>query len=413
MSEFYLDGTVVVRKLMEQSSLKRVRNKMTAGDGLSLNEFLYPVLQSMDWWHMYQTMGIQVQIGGSDQFGNIAAGIEAIKYIAKNHVDPDYRQIKQTRLNTPMGFTVPLLTTSSGEKFGKSAGNAIWLDKDRTSTFDLYQVSLETDVNSRLGRLTSRKFFLRTTDADVERYLKLFTFMPMEQIESIMTEHNSQPSLRIAQRKLAFDVLDLVHGEELAQDAAQQHDLVFKSPRTPVPKPAIESGDKPQDMSSLLNPKAPITTPNNAPSPHMLLPKSLVYNTPVARILYSAGLVASRSEGHRLVAKKGAYVGSRPGASGTMGDQLEFTPAHNWFVTDTEKYIIDGGLLIVRVGKWKVKIIKIVSDEEFERLGLTVPGWKEEMEPEPTEVTRSSEPWERAMAKAPMHKKLVHYVPVK
>ena len=143
MSEFYTDRTVIICKLTEFTCLKRVRNKMTNGDGLSLDEFLYPVLQSMDWWHMYETMGIQVQIGGSDQFGNIAAGIEAIKYIKKTHYDPDHREKHRTLLNTPMGFTVPLLTTSSGEKFGKSAGNAIWLDKDRTTTFNLYQVSLE------------------------------------------------------------------------------------------------------------------------------------------------------------------------------------------------------------------------------------------------------------------------------
>ena len=259
----------------------------------------------------------------------------------------------------------------------------------------------------------SRKFFLRTTDADVERYLKLFTFMPMEEIGSIMTEHNSDPSKRVAQRKLAFDVLDLVHGEELARDAERQHGLVFKPTHTPVSKLAIESETKtPEDVSSLLNPNAPITTPNNAPSPQMLLPESLVYNTPVARIFYSAGLVASRSEGHRLITRKGAYVGSRPGASGTMGDQLEFSPVHNWLPTDTEKYIIDGSLLILRVGKWKVKIVKIVSDEEFERLGLTVPGWKDEEKPEFTEPIKRVQPWEKALAKAPMHKKVFKYVRV-
>lgn len=153
MSEFYAGGTIVMYKLTEEIRVERVRNKMTNGDGLSLSEFLYPVLQTMDWWHMYQTMGIQVQIGGSDQFGNIAAGIEGIKYINKTHYDPIYRQSEQSLLNTPMGFTTPLLTTSSGEKFGKSAGNAIWLDKERTSTFDLYQVSLANDVKSRLSWL--------------------------------------------------------------------------------------------------------------------------------------------------------------------------------------------------------------------------------------------------------------------
>ena len=116
---------------------------MDSGDGLSFGEFSYPVLQAYDWWHMYhkfQLNGIQLQIGGSDQYGNILAGIEAINHIRKNHYNPEIREEKEGDLNKPMGFTVPLLTTSSGEKFGKSAGNAIWLDKDMTSPFDLYQV---------------------------------------------------------------------------------------------------------------------------------------------------------------------------------------------------------------------------------------------------------------------------------
>lgn len=89
---------------------------------------------------MYETKNIQLQIGGSDQYGNIIAGIDAIKYIAKNHYDPLIRQEKEDHMRVPMGFTTPLLTSSSGEKFGKSAGNAIWLDRDMTSVFDLYQV---------------------------------------------------------------------------------------------------------------------------------------------------------------------------------------------------------------------------------------------------------------------------------
>lgn len=391
---------------------------MESGDGLSLNEFLYPVLQSMDWWHMYHTMGIQVQIGGADQFGNIAAGIEAIKYINKNHFDPDHRQTKERFLNTPMGFTVPLLTRSSGEKFGKSTGNAIWLDKEMTSTFDLYQVCLENDIHAWFGQLTSTKYFIRTTDADVERYLKLFTFMPMKKIRAIMTEHESQPSLRVAQRNLAFEVLDLVHGEAQAKDAALQHELVFKkSPTTSVPGPALEPETQLPEVSSALPESPAITSRNDAPSPHMVLPKSLIYDTAMARILYSAGLVASRSEGHRLLGNKGAYVGSRPGASGTMGDQLEFTPAHNWLRTDIEKYIIDGDLLILRAGKWKVKIVKIVSDEEFERLGLTAPGWKEEDEAKDVkgvkEAITKEKPWERALKKAPMHKKVFRRIIVR
>lgn len=125
----------------------RVKERMKQGEGMSFAEFMYPLLQSWDWWHMYSTKDIQVQVGGSDQFGNILAGIDAINYIRFHHYDPDVRQDakhmteKETFLNKPMGFTVPLLTTKSGEKFGKSAGNAIWLDGEMTSAFQLYQVN--------------------------------------------------------------------------------------------------------------------------------------------------------------------------------------------------------------------------------------------------------------------------------
>ena len=88
---------------------------------------------------MYDTKKIQLQIGGSDQFGNIIAGMDAINYINKNHYDPLKRK-EPVFIDKPMGFTTPLLTTAAGEKFGKSAGNAVWLEKEMTSSFDLYQV---------------------------------------------------------------------------------------------------------------------------------------------------------------------------------------------------------------------------------------------------------------------------------
>ena len=134
---------------------------MEKGDGLSFAEFSYPVMQAWDWWYMYQTKGIQLQIGGSDQFGNIIAGIDAIKYIAKTHPDPLIRQEKEDPLMKPMGFTVPLLTSASGEKFGKSAGNAIWLDKEMTSPFDLHQVCLLlTAVRLTNSQLMDTQVFL-------------------------------------------------------------------------------------------------------------------------------------------------------------------------------------------------------------------------------------------------------------
>ena len=123
---------------------------MENGDGMSFAEFSYPLVQAWDWWHMYHTKKIQLQIGGSDQYGNIIAGMDAVNHIRTTHYDPDIRQEKDDPLMKAMGFTVPLLTTASGEKFGKSAGNAVWLSKDMTSTFDLFQVS-----SSRWGKKLS------------------------------------------------------------------------------------------------------------------------------------------------------------------------------------------------------------------------------------------------------------------
>lgn len=134
--------------------LARVKLRMNSGDGMSLAEFTYPLMQAWDWWNLY-THDIQVQVGGSDQEGNIIFGMDAIKQMVKEgHCEGTAPPIKRAfianilrkegqpdpELAEPVGITTPLLMTSSGEKFGKSAGNAVWLDKDMTSTFELYQV---------------------------------------------------------------------------------------------------------------------------------------------------------------------------------------------------------------------------------------------------------------------------------
>ncbi|KAL9596853.1 MAG: hypothetical protein Q9219_005523 [cf. Caloplaca sp. 3 TL-2023] len=346
------------------------KNKLESGDGLSFGEFTYPILQAYDWWHMYSTFqlnGIQLQIGGSDQYGNILAGVEAINHIRKHHYEPEVRKEKVGELNNPMGFTVPLLTTSSGEKFGKSAGNAVWLDKDMTSPFDLYQ------------------FFLRSSDGDVSRYLKLFTFIPSQDIEAIMVEHRQDPSKRVAQRRLAQEVLLVVHGEAETRAVEVQHGLLFRPSKTALKREAraekmgdmsTDSAPKSTDINYLLNKAAPPDQPGAAGN--VTLPRSLVFGQQVGRILYACGLVASRSEGHRLIAKKGAYVGSLPGKQHTtIPNHVEFAPVGNWQDEYVDRFIIDGKLLILRAGKWKVKMIRIVEDEEFERLGLDAPGWKE------------------------------------
>ncbi len=128
----------------------RVKTRLERGDGMSYAEFSYPLVQAWDWWHLFQK-GVQIQVGGGDQFGNILAGAEAVKQLAKD--SHEYQTaLRQTTIidkkyyidvtSDPLGITVPLLTTASGEKFGKSAGNAVWLEPRMTPIFDLYQVSL-------------------------------------------------------------------------------------------------------------------------------------------------------------------------------------------------------------------------------------------------------------------------------
>lgn len=119
-----------------------VKTRLDQGDGMSFAEFSYPLLQAWDWWTLFHRNGMQVQVGGSDQYGNILFGMDAVKSISRNTAIEIKRNPLESELDRPIGFTTPLLTTPSGEKFGKSAGNAIWLDKDMTSTFELYQASI-------------------------------------------------------------------------------------------------------------------------------------------------------------------------------------------------------------------------------------------------------------------------------
>ncbi len=318
---------------------------------MSFSEFSYPLLQAWDWWHMYNTKGIQMQIGGSDQFGNIIAGVDAINYIFHNHPNPDIRRGKGNidTLNRPVGFTVPLLTTSSGVKFGKSAGNAIWLNKEQTSTFDLYG------------------FFMRQSDADVGRYLRLFTFLPLEDIERTMEEHMKAPEQRKAQHLLAREFVELVHGSEEAQGAESRHRMLFLKSGAAPKIAAGEDGEKHE-------PPAQITL-NNAPKANIKLPVSLIYNKSIGRILYATGLAESSSQGHRFISAGSVYIGGMPGQKTAMSDAaLTFTPVKNWVKEDTAKFLVDGKLMILRKGKHNIRIVEVVSDSEWKESGMKYPG---------------------------------------
>jgi tyrosyl-tRNA synthetase len=115
---------------------------MESGEGMAVSEFSYPLFQAYDWWSMYKNQGVQMQIGGSDQYGNIIAGMDAVSHMRKIHRMDDGPASEDDPRVATYGLTTPLLTTASGEKFGKSAGNAVWLDRQMLNSFDLYQVCL-------------------------------------------------------------------------------------------------------------------------------------------------------------------------------------------------------------------------------------------------------------------------------
>lgn len=155
--------------------------------GISFTEFTYTILQGLDFNHLYDHHNVRIQVGGSDQWGNITTGLEIIR---KTHEEE----------TNAFGFTIPLVTKADGTKFGKTAGGAVWLDAEKTSPYEFYQ------------------FWVNTADADVIKYLKIFTFLNREEIEALEVTVQEEPHLRKAQKTLASEMTKLIHGEEgLAQ----------------------------------------------------------------------------------------------------------------------------------------------------------------------------------------------------
>ncbi|OQO03738.1 hypothetical protein B0A48_10403 [Cryoendolithus antarcticus] len=317
-----------------------VKNKLEKGDGMSFAEFSYPLLQAWDWWHMFSNHGVQLQIGGSDQYGNIVAGIDAIKHITQNG---DERSVKLDDSSAPMGITVPLLTTSKGEKFGKSAGNAVWLDASLTSPFDLYG------------------FLLRTTDEDVPRHLNLFTFLPVAAIESLLEEHSKSPGKRLAHHALATEVLQLVHGPEVAAETRAKHEVMRRPSLASLVSKSVTPGEDPGITTS--------TTETQQET--IKLARSQIENASLAKILYQAGLAPSVSAATRAIKSGGVYVASSQSSSTSMNEVetaneegLTFAPVSvDSRLEDIASFLQDG-LIVVRMGKWKVRVIEVDDDQQ-------------------------------------------------
>lgn len=165
--------------------------------GISFTEFSYTLIQAIDFNHLYNHHDCRIQIGGSDQWGNITSGLEVIR---KTHEG-------ETKA---FGITIPLITKADGTKFGKSAGGAVWLDPEKTSPYEFYQ------------------FWINTADADVVKYLKIFTFLDREEIEVLEESVVQEPHLRKAQKALAEEMTKLIHGEEALDTAIRITNALFK-----------------------------------------------------------------------------------------------------------------------------------------------------------------------------------------
>ncbi|KAM9808256.1 tyrosine--tRNA ligase, mitochondrial [Neosynchiropus ocellatus] len=270
-----------------------VQARLGGGDGMSLTEFAYQVFQAYDFYYLNQVYGCRIQLGGTDQLGNLMTGHDFIHRMGGGEV---------------YGLTLPLVTSSVGDKLGKTAGNAVWLNRDRTSPFELYQ------------------FFVRQPDASVERFLKLFTFLPLPEVESLMERQRADPGQRLAQKRLAAEVTKLVHGREGLESAKRCTRTLFHS--------SVQALEEMSDVElQELFKEAPF---------HELL---LEPGTSVIAACRSIGAIPEGPKGYRMVSE-GAVCFNHQRADNP--EQVLIPKIH----------ILSNGLSLIRVGKKNFYIVK-------------------------------------------------------
>jgi tyrosyl-tRNA synthetase len=235
-----------------------VRSRLESG--ISYTEFSYMAIQAYDFWHLFRTEGCELQLGGGDQWGNITAGIELVRK----------REGQQVH-----GLVFPLIANASGAKFGKSEAGNIWLDPARTSPYQFYQ------------------FWINTDDRDVEPYLKLFTFLSLEEIAETMAAHARDPGKRAAQRLLAADMTTRVHGAAEAEQAMKTSRALFEGRGVTV---------TPGTGKVRLTGHAPTVKVSRA----KLKDLSMV------ELLVASGLATSKADARRGIQGKGFYVNDEP-----------------------------------------------------------------------------------------------------
>ena len=189
---------ITVNYMMSKDSVKK--RFSGDGEGMSFTEFTYQLIQGYDFYHLHKNYNCLLQMGGSDQWGNITTGTELVRRLNVNTEDEGAKAF---------ALTTPLITKADGSKFGKSEGGNVWLTADKTSPYKFYQ------------------FWFNSTDADAEKYIKIFTFLDKETIEDLIEKHQQEPHLRLLQKKLAEEITVFVHSREEYEKAVKASTILF------------------------------------------------------------------------------------------------------------------------------------------------------------------------------------------
>ncbi|KAI7899070.1 tyrosine-tRNA ligase [Cokeromyces recurvatus] len=282
-----------------------VKSRLETTQGISFTEFSYQLLQAYDFWYLHHHHDCRIQLGGNDQWGNITAGIDLIARKKKKKDDTESESESKV-----FGITIPLLLTSTGEKFGKSAGNAIWLDEYMTSVFDFYQ------------------FLMKTTDEDVGKYLSMFTLLKEEHVSEIMAEHQKYPEKRFAQKKLADETTELVHGIDGLRKAKTATQVLFG-----------------EDLSTLSGDQI-IEAFKTDRNRFIKLDRSAVIGSSIDIIASVTNAAKSKSDAQKKIKAGGFY----------LNNQKITNVKH----VIEENDLIDGKVLVLRTGKSSYYLIQII-----------------------------------------------------
>ncbi len=257
---------VTVNQMVAKES---IRSRMESTDGISYTEFSYMLLQALDYWHLHQQHRCELQVGGSDQWGNITAGIDLIRRRSGDHVH---------------GLTVPLVTRADGQKFGKSVDGAVWLSAERTSPYRFYQYWMQVD------------------DADVERFLLQLTLLSVDEARAIAGAHAEAPERREGQRALAREITTLLHGSEATEGAESASAVLFGGSTDDLTGAALDS----------VAAEVPCTE----------LPAGDVVGADLLDVLVATGLATSRGDARRSLEQGGVSVNNRRVAPGScLGEE--------------------------------------------------------------------------------------------